>query len=161
MVTICNLCLGPIVPPDTHLFCIACLGLAHAESALKDGYVPMSSQGQAGCSLRSSGDWAHCRHRATGGAPQPRSRDTASDRLGSEWARSAPDLAASELPQVVGQGRSGRPREALVGGVPIYDIRNVLFLAFQGTEVTKVTGDVFLRPENSRPTNRLRAGWEP
>ncbi|CAM4608140.1 unnamed protein product [Leuciscus chuanchicus] len=37
MATICNLCSGPIVPPDTHLFCVACMGLAHAESALKDG----------------------------------------------------------------------------------------------------------------------------
>ncbi|CAM4668002.1 unnamed protein product [Leuciscus chuanchicus] len=37
MAIVCNLCTGPIVPPDTHLFCVACMGLAHAESALKDG----------------------------------------------------------------------------------------------------------------------------
>jgi hypothetical protein len=37
MATVCNLCSGPIVPPDMHLFCIACMGLAHAESALRDG----------------------------------------------------------------------------------------------------------------------------
>ncbi|XDV41311.1 hypothetical protein PO909_010199 [Leuciscus waleckii] len=37
MAATCNLCSGPIAPTDTHLFCIACLGLAHAESALGDG----------------------------------------------------------------------------------------------------------------------------
>ncbi|XDV32448.1 hypothetical protein PO909_003253 [Leuciscus waleckii] len=37
MATTCNLCSGPIVPPDTHLFCVTCMGLAHTEAALSDG----------------------------------------------------------------------------------------------------------------------------
>ncbi|KAF4116924.1 hypothetical protein G5714_001477 [Onychostoma macrolepis] len=34
MSNICTLCSGPIEAPDTHEFCILCLGLAHAEATL-------------------------------------------------------------------------------------------------------------------------------
>ncbi len=34
MSKVCTLCSGPIEAPDTHEFCILCLGLAHVEAAL-------------------------------------------------------------------------------------------------------------------------------
>ncbi len=36
MATVCKICAGPIEPPDQHLHCVACLGLAHAEVALDE-----------------------------------------------------------------------------------------------------------------------------
>ncbi len=36
MTSYCRICAGPIVPPDSHDHCIACLGLAHAEAALEE-----------------------------------------------------------------------------------------------------------------------------
>lgn len=36
MATICKICAGPIEPPDQHDYCVACLGLAHAEAALDE-----------------------------------------------------------------------------------------------------------------------------
>ncbi|ROK16092.1 hypothetical protein DPX16_22710 [Anabarilius grahami] len=40
MSNICTLCLGPIESPDTHEFCILCLGFAHAEAALAGSGCP-------------------------------------------------------------------------------------------------------------------------
>lgn len=36
MAATCQICAGPIDPPDLHQFCVTCLGLAHAEAALTD-----------------------------------------------------------------------------------------------------------------------------
>ncbi len=36
MTSYCRICAGPIVPPDSHGHCIACLGLAHTEAALEE-----------------------------------------------------------------------------------------------------------------------------
>lgn len=40
MSKVCTLCSGPIEAPDTHEFCIRCLGLAHAEAALNGSGCP-------------------------------------------------------------------------------------------------------------------------
>ncbi len=36
MASVCKICAGPIEPLDHHLYCVACLGLAHAEAALDE-----------------------------------------------------------------------------------------------------------------------------
>ncbi len=36
MATVCKICAGPIEPPDQHLHCVACLGLAYVKAALDE-----------------------------------------------------------------------------------------------------------------------------
>ncbi|CAM4569325.1 unnamed protein product [Leuciscus chuanchicus] len=68
----------PIVPPDTHLFCVACMGLAHAEAALSDGMSCENCADLLMRALKARRDEAHRRQRAAGEPPQPKGQGTGS-----------------------------------------------------------------------------------
>ncbi len=68
MATVCKICAGPIEPPDQHYHCIACLGLAHAETALDESDCGHCADRALGLP-RYCSQIFHCRQHAAGGPP--------------------------------------------------------------------------------------------
>lgn len=58
MTSTCRTCSGPIVPPDTHRFCVACLGLAHAEAVLMEDLTCAHFADLPVCALRARREMA-------------------------------------------------------------------------------------------------------